>query len=160
MAIILDGIAKGYIIDQGTAVLRELGFDHVMVEIGGDLSASGGVGERPWQVSIQHPQDAASTVVAQLHNGAMATSGDYMNTFTTDRALHHILNPASGVSPGELSSVSVIAPNACDADALATAVIVMGRSSGFQLIEALEGVEALAITKNNLTEHTSNFPLT
>jgi thiamine biosynthesis lipoprotein len=89
----------------------------------------------------------------------MATSGDYLNSFTSDRTLHHILNPTNGISPTELSSVSVVAPNACDADALATALMVMGKPKGFALVSQLEGVEALTITKGGLLEHTAHFPI-
>ena len=161
ITVTLDGIAKGYIIDAGAGMLREHGFGHVMVELGGDLQTYGNADSRPWQVSIDQPDRASgdSQLIAQLVNAAMATSGDYLYTFTPDRRLHHILDPHSGVSPDELSSASVIAPTACDADALATSLMVMGTDTGLALIERLPDVEALVISKQGSIHHSANFPL-
>lgn len=160
MAITLDGIAKGYIIDQGAAALAAYGFGNVMVEIGGDLHTLGDTGARPWQVGIREPTVAQEPrrLTAQVR-GALATSGDYLNTFTADRRLHHILDPASGISPGEVASASVIAATACDADALATALVVMGQTSGMALIDRLPGAEALVISKRGDIQRTTGFPL-
>ena len=159
MALTLDGIGKGYIIDQGVAVLREHGFTNVLVEIGGDLSSSGDAGDRPWRVGIRQPQEGAQVLIAQVQNMALATSGDYLNTYSPDRVLNHILNPSTGMSPPELASASVSTLDACDADALATALMVMGRERGLALIEHLKDVEALVITKTGEMHHSSSFPL-
>ncbi len=161
MAVTLDGIGKGYIIDQGAAVLREYGFDNVLVEIGGDMNALGQPAERPWQISIEQPDTALAQqpLIAHLSSIALATSGDYLNSFTVDHRLNHILDPQSGISPLELASASVIAPTACDADALATALIVMGKARGLELAEQLEDVEALVIAKKGAIHQTADFPL-
>jgi len=159
MAVTLDGIAKGYIIDQGAAVLKEYGYDNLLVELGGDLSAHGRPESRPWQISIRQPGGSGQALVAQLSSRALATSGDYLNTFTADRRLNHILDPESGVSPLELASASVLAPTAGDADALATALMVMGRGAGLRLAERLDGIEALVITKSGEIQQTAGFPL-
>ena len=158
MALTLDGIAKGYIIDAGAAVFREYGFEQVIVELGGDLQAYGSAEQRAWQVSIEQPQGGAP-LVAQIVNRALATSGDYLYTFTPDRRLHHIIDPLNGVSPDELSSVSVIAPTACDADALATALMVMGSTAGLALIDRLPDTEALVISKRGVIRTSANFPI-
>ncbi len=159
MAVTLDGIAKGYIIDAGAAVLRAHGCDQVMVELGGDLQTFGSAAAQPWLVSIQAPPGSASQRVAELVNRALATSGDYQYTFTPDRRLHHILDPHRGVSPDELSSASVIAPTVCDADALATALMVMGAEAGLALIARLPDAEALVISKHGITRQSANFPM-
>jgi thiamine biosynthesis lipoprotein len=160
MAVTLDGIAKGYIIDAGAAVFVGYGFDRVMVELGGDMQALGSAGSRPWQVGIQPPRagDAEFAAVTQIDNRALATSGDYMNTFTPDFRLNHILDPHTGASPLALSSASVIAPTACDADALATAMMVLGPVDGLALVERLAGVEALLIGKDGSVTRSSGFP--
>jgi thiamine biosynthesis lipoprotein len=82
-----------------------------------------------------------------------------MQAYTDDRRLHHIIDPASGISPGDLSSASVLAPNACDADALATAMLVMGAGAGLSLIERLPDTEALVISKDGSMRHSANFPI-
>ena len=161
MAITLDGIGKGYIIDQGAALLRAYGYGNVLVELGGDMSALGQADARPWQISIQQPPgfQTSRSMVASLTGCALATSGGYLNSFTPDHRLHHILDPYSGISPLELVSASVIARSACDADALATAVMVMGRERGLALTERLNDVEALVITQTGEVQQTAAFPL-
>lgn len=163
MAVTLDGIAKGYIIDAGASVLCEHGFEQVMVELGGDLQTCNDAGSRSWQVGIQQPAPDSRVgtppLVAQVANMALATSGDYQHTFTPDRRLHHILDPDSGISPGELASASVIARTACDADALATAVMVLGAQAGLALVEGLPDTAALVITKQGAVHYSARFPL-
>lgn len=161
MAVTLDGIGKGYIIDQGAAVLREHGFGNVLVEIGGDMNTLGQPAVRPWEIVIQPPASttAQQPLVAHLSGGALATSGDYLNSFTADHRLNHILDPKSGISPLELTSASVAASSACDADALATALIVMGPGRGLALAEQLANVEALVITKTGSVQKTAGFPI-
>jgi thiamine biosynthesis lipoprotein len=147
MALTLDGIAKGYIIDEGIGTLEAYGLTKAMVEVGGDLHARG---PEPWHIGIQSPHAAPDAIsrVVEVHNQALTTSGDYVSTFTDDRSLHHILDPRSGLSPTELSSVSVTASSACTADALSTALMVMGVESGVRLLQRMESVSALFIGKD------------
>jgi thiamine biosynthesis lipoprotein len=158
MAITLDGIAKGYIVDAGVAELRQFGFTDVFVEAGGDLMASGfKQGETPWRVGVQSPRPSTPEIVDSfpVSNQAVATSGDYMNYYTADLANHHIIDPRSGVSPTELASVTVVAGSTTTADSLATAFMVLPPDRGIALIEDLPGVEALLITKA-LEQHQSS----
>ncbi len=160
MAITLDGIAKGYIIDAGAAVLREFGFEQILVELGGDLQTYGSDVAHTWQVVIQQPPGTHNIppITAQLVSHAMATSGDYQYTFTPDRRLNHILNPHTGASPDELSSATVIAPTACDADALSTSLMVMGADAGLTMIAAQPDAEALVISKTGVVRRSAHFP--
>lgn len=161
MVATLDGIGKGYILDQGASVLQGYGFDNVLVELGGDMATHGRPSERPWQIAIQQPNAMSEhqQLVAHLSSVALATSGDYLNTFTADHRLHHILDPKNGVSPLEVTSASVVAQTACDADALATSLVVMGSQRGLALANKLENVEALIIEKNGTIYKTADFPL-
>ena len=150
MSITLDGIGKGYIVDAGTAVLRQHGFANVMVEAGGDLMALGDKGDNyPWRIGVQppRPQDEANLTIIGLRNQAAATSGDYMQPFTTDLSQHHIIDPRTGYSAPELASVTVTAPTAMLADGLATAVSVLGSQTGLNLINRLPHVAAYLVTK-------------
>ena len=161
MSITLDGIAKGFIVDEGVAVLKGFGFENVMVEAGGDLM---GLGEKasqlPWKIGLQAPRSDMGSLMAtfNVQNQAVATSGDYMQTFTTDFANHHIIDPRIGHSSPELASVSVTAPTAALADGLATAVMVMGKA-GLGLIEQMTDCEAFAVTKNLTEFKTSGFQI-
>ncbi|MBK9126150.1 MAG: FAD:protein FMN transferase [Chloroflexi bacterium] len=159
MAVTLDGIAKGYIIDAGTAVLKRLGFDHVMVEVGGDLQTVSSAGRDPWRIEIQRPRPASPQMYARLDGRAIATSGDYQYTFSSDLRAHHIVDPHSGVSPDELAGASVIAPTACEADALSTALMVMGAREGLVLAGTLPDVDALVISKLGTVAYSPGFPL-
>jgi thiamine biosynthesis lipoprotein len=153
MALTLDGIAKGYIIDEGIRTLEAYGLTKAMVEVGGDLQARG---PEPWHIGIQSPHAVSNAIsrVIEVHNQALTTSGDYVNTFTEDRRLHHILDPRTGLSPTELSSVSVTAGSACTADALSTALMVMGVESGLRLLQRIDNVSALFIGKDGRTTGT------
>jgi thiamine biosynthesis lipoprotein len=159
MSVTLDGIAKGFIVDEGVSVLKRLGFDHVMVEAGGDLMASGEIApDSPRKIGIQNPRAGVGELMTTftVRDRAVATSGDYMQAFTSDFMDHHILDPRKGRSSPELASASVSAPSAALADGLATAVMVMGHA-GLELIEALHGCEAFVITKDLKIKRTTGF---
>ena len=148
--ITLDGIAKGAVIDAGVAILKKFGFENVMVEAGGDLMAAGQRGSSdPWRIGVKHPRDRVRfDLCVNLRNQAAATSGDYQFNFSSDMSKHHIISPIDFKSPGELASVSVVAPTAMKADALSTAIMVMGSAKGIAMLDQLPGIEAFLITKN------------
>ncbi len=164
MSITLDGIAKGRVVDAAATLLKRNGFDRVLVEAGGDLMGQGlRVDEQPWQVGLANPRpNGGPEVLSALPvvNQAVATSGDYMNSFTNDFSLHHILDPHSGLSPTDLASATVVAPTATEADALSTALMVLGSAGGLAMLERLPGVEALVITKEMQVRRTTSFPAT
>lgn len=163
-AITLDGIAKGRVIDGGVDALQQMCFDNVLVEAGGDLRTLGARADgTPWRVGIAHPRQAAQgEILSVLPVGAqaVATSGDYMHTFATDYSQHHIIDPRSGRSPVELASATVLAATAMDADALGTALMVLGSQAGLALAESLPGVEAVLVTKDLQMLQTSGVSLT
>ena len=150
MAVTLDGIAKGYIVDQVAYLLRSRGLTQVLVEAGGDLSLRGmRYDGQPWKVGITHPRALSGYYeVIESSNGCITTSGDYEASFTADYSHHHIIDPRSGVSPTELCSATVMATETAYADALSTAALVMGSEAALKLVEGLAGVEALLIDKH------------
>jgi thiamine biosynthesis lipoprotein len=151
MAVTLDGIAKGYIVDAGIEVLKQRGFADVLVEAGGDLLASGQKEQdTPWQIGIRSPRTAQGGLLASfsVENRAVATSGDYMQSFTADLSQHHILDPRTGYSAPELASATVTAPTATLADGLATATMVLGPKAGLRLVESLPGCKAYLVLKD------------
>jgi len=88
----------------------------------------------------------------------VATSGDYERFFILDGTrYHHILNPKTGRPARGLSSVTIICPNAMDADALATSVFVLGKNKGLQLLEETPGVEGIFVDDNTRSAMTSGL---
>jgi thiamine biosynthesis lipoprotein len=150
MAVTLDGIAKGYIVDQAVEILRKRGATSVLVNAGGDMASAGvGLGSDAWRIGLQDPRIADGSLgVLRLRGESVATSGDYVQYFTTDMSLHHILDPRTGSSPEHTSGVSVVAPSAMAADALSTAVLVLGPRTGMELLDRLDGIEGMIVAKD------------
>ncbi len=147
MSVTLDGIAKGYIVDAIGRALDRRGVKQWLVDAGGDIRARGAKeGGAPWTVAVRDPLGSARFPdVIELAQGAVATSGSYERFFDPARAFHHIVDPRSGRSPAHSVSVSVRAPTAMAADALATTVFVMDPLAGLALIERLPGCACLII---------------
>jgi FAD:protein FMN transferase len=126
------------------------GAERVMVDAGGDIGSGGAaVGDDPWTIAIEDPhQPGRSVGRVRLAGQAIATSGDYMQAFTQDRRHHHILDPRTGRSPEHTSSVTVTAATAMDADALSTALLVLGPEEGLALLERVPGAEGVVVTKD------------
>ncbi|MCH8812709.1 MAG: FAD:protein FMN transferase [Gemmatimonadetes bacterium] len=150
MAVTLDGIAKGYIVDRAVEVLRKRGAERVLVNAGGDMASAGeALGGDAWRIALQDPRvPDGSLGVVRLQGESIATSGDYMQFLTPDMSLHHILDPRTGLSPEHTSGVSVVAPSAMAADALSTATLVLGPGEGMELLDRLDGIEGMIITKD------------
>ncbi|GBC63254.1 FAD:protein FMN transferase [Desulfonema ishimotonii] len=150
----LASVAKGYGVDQVARVIAESGIGDYLVEIGGEIYASGRRPDgKPWRIGINKPTpDAGFTEVykvAALEDRGFATSGDYRNFFEAGgRRYSHVLNPGTGyaVSNGVVSA-SVMADTCAFADGLATALMVMGHEKGLALVSRLEKVEALMIVE-------------
>lgn len=161
MAIDLGGIAKGYAVDRSTELLWKLGIQHAVVTAGGDSRLLGDKRGRPWMMGVKHPRQADHFIAAlPLENMAISTSGDYERYFIDDRTgerIHHILNPKTGKSVSGLSSVTIIAENATETDALSTAVFVMGLEPGMALINRLPGVEAVIVTEKGVIKYSKGL---
>jgi len=113
-----------------------------------------------WSVGIQHPRVAdAYVAVTPLDDRCLATSGDYMTTFSPDFGDHHIFQPSTGRSPAELASVSVVAPRAAQADALSTAIMVLGEEAGLALCRRVPGTDALLVTKQGRVARWASPPV-
>jgi len=159
MCLTLDGIAKGFVVDQAASLLRARGLTQVLVEAGGDMSLRGMRDDgQPWKIGLTHPRALAGYYeVFSTSNDCLATSGDYENAFTSDYSWHHIIDPRIGHSPREVASATVIAPDTTYADAMATAAVVLGVSDAIALFDRLPGVEALLIDKGMKSYPTSGF---
>jgi len=155
MRLDLGGIAKGYGIDKAVEAMRKAGAIGGMVDVGGDIRCFGppSQSKKAWRIALQDPAQAAKypgtskpLLVLNVNDKAVATSGDYQRFAIIDgKKYSHIMNGRKGTSAEGLSSVTIIAQTAVNADALATAVSVMGAEKGLSLAEKLEGVEAILI---------------
>ncbi|MFU8784805.1 FAD:protein FMN transferase [Aliidiomarina sp.] len=133
----LSGIAKGYAVDEVSNYLHSLGILNHLVNIGGDLIAQGmRSDERPWRIGIEAPNDNQQVVrhILPLHNIVMLGSGDYRNYFEEDGVRYsHTINPTTGKPIAHrLAAVHVLGDNAAEADAFATALLVLGEKEGLQ----------------------------
>jgi len=146
--ITLGGIAKGYAVEKAVEILRRHNITMALVDASGNMRALGKKPEGVWNVALEDPRDMNNYItIIPLDNNAVSTSGDYERYFDDKKESHHIINPKTGYSATELISVTIVTDNAFDADALSTAVFVLGKEKGMKLIESLPGVEGLIITR-------------
>jgi thiamine biosynthesis lipoprotein len=147
LALDLGGIAKGYAVDRAIAVLKEHGVSSAAVNAGGDMYLLGTPPQRLWRIGIQHPRRRGAVLeTIGLRDAAVVTSGDYERFFERDGVrYHHIFDPASGFPARGCQSVTIVADSVALADALATAVFVLGPQQGLRLLESYAGSEGLII---------------
>ena len=160
MQIGLGGIAKGHGVDRAAEFLRHAGLRNFMIDGGGDILVAGLKFGEPWRLGIQHPRSARNDLMAalDLSDAALVTSGDYEQGRVIDgQRIHHILDPRTGRPAQRCRSVSVIAPTAETADALATTVFVLGPKQGLHLIEARAQTEALIVDAEGRLWMTDGF---
>jgi thiamine biosynthesis lipoprotein len=136
----LSAVAKGYAVDALAEILGQQGISNYLVEIGGELRISGHRGDgAPWRIAIEKPLDGVREVatIFPLTDTALATSGNYRNFYLEDgQRYSHTIDPVSGKpARHKLASVTVLAQNCARADALATALMVLGEEKARQLCE-------------------------
>jgi FAD:protein FMN transferase len=135
----LSGIAKGYGVDEVARLLSERGIVNMFVEIGGEIVVRGKQERRPWRAGIERPETLQHRLHAtiELTDEALATSGNYRNFFEKDGVRYsHTIDPQTGRPvTHSLAAVSVIADDCMTADALATALLVLGPDAGPQLAD-------------------------
>lgn len=161
MQIDLGGIAKGWAVDKAIQALKRRGVRAALVNAGGDLFALGKRGLwKKWDVGIQNPRDEEKilSTIEVSHRG-VATSGDYRRYFTLEgRRFSHIVDPRTGETVEDVPmSVTVVAPDATTADALATGIFVLGPEEGMRLIESLPGIEGLIVSEGMQMDTSSGW---
>lgn len=142
----LSAWAKGYAVDRVAVLLGDLGIGNYLVELGGELRMAGRNADgKPWAIAIEKPAYNGGTVrmVARLTDRAVSTSGDYRNYFVYEgQRYSHLIDARKGRPVSHnLASVTVIADRAAFADAMATALLVLGPEEGMELAED-EGLAA------------------
>ena len=167
----LSAIAKGYAVDKISEYLKNKNINNHMVEIGGEVRTSGFnvKGER-WKIGIEYPSFKRSMnktpyskinphTVIKISDMSIATSGDYRNYYDFDgKRYSHIISPITGYPvENKIISVSVFSKECLNADALATALMVMDIEDGIDLIERLDGYESFYILEDNSSRYTSGI---
>ena len=148
----LSAIAKGYAVDVITDYLDKLSINNYMVEIGGEIKTRGiNPDNKIWQIGIEKPlndQRSVQTIIT-LKNTAMATSGDYRNYFKENgNRYSHTIDPSTGKPiTHKLASVTVLHPSTMTADAMATALLVLGPERGFELA-VMENLAVMFIVRD------------
>ena len=161
----LSAIAKGYSCDLAGSYLENMGIKRYMIEVGGEICLKGSSPkDRPWRLAIDSPSEKGFERVIELNNGGLATSGDYRNTRVYNGKIYsHTIDPRSGhPTQHNLASVTVLAPTCVEADAIATACMVLGGEASLIWINSLQDIEALLIRRTKegqyLATTTKGFP--
>lgn len=159
----LSAIAKGFAVDKISQFLKHKGYKNHLVEIGGEVRATGkNTANKDWQIAIEQPGAGEEKVnrILTLRDKAVATSGDYRNYFIKDNIRYsHTIDPKTGAPvKHNLASVTVLHESTMYADAYATALMVMGEIDGktFALKHNLK-VNMIIRVKNNHYKTWSNF---
>ncbi|MNB76955.1 Thiamine biosynthesis lipoprotein ApbE precursor [compost metagenome] len=164
MVLDLGGIGKGYAADRIADYLKEQNLDSAMINLGGSSIIA--LGTKPkgnmWTIGLQDPDQSRGTQlgIIKIANEIIDSSGVYERFFIQDGVkYHHILDPNSGYpSQNGLKSITILSPNATDADALSTGVFLMGLEEGMKYLESLSGdVEGFFVTEDNLIYATSGI---
>ena len=138
-ALDLGGIAKGFGVDAAARALGEQGVSHTLVNVGGDLLATGvGADGEPWSIGVRSPERPDEVIqVLRVSDGAVATSGDYLQYFQHGgRRYHHLLDPASGApSESTMRSLTIQAERCMTADAAATALFGSSQEASTRVLE-------------------------
>lgn len=160
----LSALAKGYAVDQVALLIEKFSISNYLVEIGGEIRLKGKkVDGGLWRIAIEKPTPENRLIqkILPISNISMATSGDYRNFFESKGIrFSHTIDPRTGYPiTHQLASVTILSENAMEADALATAIMVLGPNNGFQLAEK-QKIAALFFIKTETgyeEKYTSEF---
>ncbi|MBX2989929.1 MAG: FAD:protein FMN transferase [Bacteroidetes bacterium] len=151
MRLDLGGIAKGYAVDRAVEILKRNGVKHAIVDIGGNLGVwwegTTSVDSTVAEILVRHPRKEGKYFGSlKVGTAGVSTSGDYQRSFFHDGVrYHHIIDPATGHPARDVVSVTIIAGDALNADALSTLVFVLGREKGMDFIKHREDVEGIIV---------------
>lgn len=156
MRLDLGGVVKEYAADRAALLCRQVGVDHGIVDLGGDLAVVGAHADgSPWLAGIKAPRDTKRAAAQiELHRGGLATSGDYERVMIVDgRRYSHIVDPVSGYPAESFASVSVVAGSCLVAGAASTLGMLLGIEKGYAWLRGL-GLPFLCIDADGIASGT------
>jgi thiamine biosynthesis lipoprotein len=147
----LGGIGKGYALDCAAQKLKAAGVASCLINAGGQVLAVGDNAGAPWRVAIRSPRGQGVRAFLALRNGSVSTSGDYQHYFVSHgRRYSHIIDPRSGYpAQSGVTAVTIIAADGMTADALSTAVFVLGKEKGAALAAEFPQARIARIEEGN-----------
>jgi len=152
MKIGFGGIGKGYAALRAKQVMQAMGIQSGLVNASGDLMCWGKPpNKKSWTINIPDPKNRMKSLIEfSIPNGSIVTSGNYENyTLIDGKRYSHIVDPRTGCPVEFIKNVTVVCPNPELADAMATAITVMGIEQGIKMIDRLNGIECMMIDKND-----------
>ncbi|MFT8315600.1 MAG: FAD:protein FMN transferase [Clostridium sp.] len=149
----LGAIAKGYAADRAIEIYKQQGIESAFINLGGNVLVLGNKPDgTPWKVGIQNPllERGQCLGAVKAVDKTIVTSGDYVRYFEKDNVkYHHILDPRTGYPANSgLMSATIVSEKSIGADALSTAIFILGLEEGMKLINGLKDMEAIFITKD------------
>ena len=172
MSLDVGSVGKGYAVEQAAQAAEARGLTSALISVGGNLRAIGtkpdgsqwvGGVENPWNSSEVYTNGSSTVAAVKMSGLSLVTSGDYQRYYVVDGVrYHHLIDPATLWPAAYFDGVSVLAPDSGVADCLTTGLFCLPLEEGKQLVESLDGVEALwcttdgeVITSNGWSEHTN-----
>ncbi len=162
MLLDVGAIAKGYAVEMAAKSLQNRGISGYLINVGGNVRAVGAKsGESGWIAGIDNPNHGDDYLaMLMLKDNSLVTSGSYQRYYTVDgKEYHHIIDPKTQMPADLYTSVSVVCQSSAMGDALSTALFCMSLSAGKELIESLDGAEAMWVTIQGDIYRSSGFPL-
>ncbi len=162
MKIGFGAIGKGYAADKAKALLISKGVKSGIINASGDMNTWGKQPNgQPWEVAITNPLNKnVSFGIFPISNKAVVTSGNYEKFVKFNNIRYtHIINPKTGYPASGIISVTVFAPKAELADALATSIFVMGTNVGINLINQLPNIECIIVSEKGKITTSKNIKL-
>lgn len=160
----LGGIAKGFIADKLEELLRARGITCAMIDLGGNIKVVGGKKDgSDWNIGIQKPFAERNEVIGgvKVKDKTVVSSGIYERYFEYEGEMyHHIIDKTTGKpSESDLEAVTIICDSSTMADALSTSCVLLGSEKGMELIEHMEGVEAVFIKRDGSVKKSSEITM-
>ncbi len=162
MSLDVGSIGKGYAVQKVAEYAREIGMEHTLISVGGNVCAVGGKADgTPWVVGVENPRpDNGEPYIAtvEIDSGCIVTSGDYQRYYEVEGERYcHIIDPDTNMPPQYFSSVSVRTKDSGVADAFSTALFNMEYEAGLALVENMEDMEAMWVGKDGQIRYSGGF---